>query len=233
MEPEALLAPYDVGPTVPERVALPWSAGSVTIERPLDTDRLLDRVVADPEQNLPYWAELWPSGVALADAIARDAPAWQGQRVLEVGCGLGVTAAAALRAGALLTVTDYAEEALAFCRANVRRNGLPDPAAVRLNWRDPAAEALSSLGDPYPTVLAADVLYEKRDIAPLLGFLRRVVAPCGLLWLAEPGREVAAAWLEAARADGWTAESEAHPGPWPDPKDAGVVVGLHRLRRTG
>ena len=25
------------------------------------------RAAGDPEQNLPYWAEIWPSGIALAD----------------------------------------------------------------------------------------------------------------------------------------------------------------------
>ena len=42
------------------------------ISRPVDYDRLIDDAAADPEQNLPYWAELWPSGVALAAKIACD-----------------------------------------------------------------------------------------------------------------------------------------------------------------
>ena len=37
---------------------------------------------------MPYWAELWPSGVFLAAAVGeRDL---RGTRVLELGCGLGV-----------------------------------------------------------------------------------------------------------------------------------------------
>ncbi len=233
MNPASRLDSLDLGRTVTETVVLPWTAATVTMTRPADTDRLLDRAAADPEQNLPYWAELWPSGIALADAITRDAPDWRGVRVLDVGCGLGTTAAAALRAGADLTVSDYAEEALALCRANARLNGLPSPIAQLLNWRSLDPGILAALGAPFPVVLAADVLYEKRDVEPLLAFLARVVAPDGLLWLAEPGRSVAMAWLDAARRRGWEAESDEHAGPWPDPKDAGVVVGLHRLRRPG
>jgi 2-polyprenyl-3-methyl-5-hydroxy-6-metoxy-1,4-benzoquinol methylase len=130
-----------------------------------------------------------------------------------------------------LIVTDYSVEALALCRANARLNGVDDPMAHRLNWRDPDPRTMAALDGPFPVVLAADVLYERRDLEPLLTFSRRMVAPGGLLWLAEPGRSVAMAWLDGARRHGWEIESEEHPGPWPDPKDAGVVVGLHRLRR--
>ena len=84
----------------------------------------------------------------------------------------------------------------------------------------------------FPVVLAADVLYERRDVAPLLALVERIVAPDGLLWLAEPGRAVAGAFVETARAQGWAGSSDTHPGPWPDPKDAGVVVTVHQLRRS-
>ena len=53
-----------------DRVNLPGTTESVMISRPVDYDRLIDDAAADPEQNLPYWAELWPSGVALAATIA-------------------------------------------------------------------------------------------------------------------------------------------------------------------
>ena len=51
------------------------------ISRPVDYDRLIDDAAADPEQNLPYWAELWPSGVALAAKIARDPAIVRDRRV--------------------------------------------------------------------------------------------------------------------------------------------------------
>src|SRR5213596_2620878 len=37
---------------------------------------------------VPYWARPWPSGLALAGALADDPPP-AGARVLELGCGLG------------------------------------------------------------------------------------------------------------------------------------------------
>jgi len=215
-----------------ERIELPWSECAYRILRPPDMDHLLDRAAADPEQNLPYWAEIWPSGIALADAIARSPERVRGQRVLELGSGLGVTAVAALDAEADLTVADYSAEALLLCRYNTLRNAGREPEAIRLNWRRLGDELFARVGGGFPVVLAADLLYEARDVEPLLALVDRIVAADGLLWLAEPGRPVAQRFLDAARDAGWRGPTETHAGPWPDPKDDGVVVGIHELRRA-
>lgn len=205
----------------------------MTISRPVDYDRLIDDAAADPEQNLPYWAELWPSGVALAAKIARDPQIVHGRRVLELGCGLGVTAIAALRAGADLLVSDYSPEALVLCSLNALDQADAQPRTLRVNWRDPSPVLHAAAGDGFSVVLAADVLYERRDVEPLLGLVERVVARGGELWLAEPGRPPAAQFLELILARGWIAESEQCCGPWPDPEDnrKGIVVTIHRLSR--
>ena len=221
-----------VGPLVTEAIDLPWSGRRLSITRPTNMDDLLDRIANDPEQNLPYWAELWPSDIALADAILREPALLRGVRTLELGCGAGSTAAAAILAGANLTVTDYAGDALTLCRYNALVNAGAEPAvAIQLNWRGLDLDFLSGVGPGYGVVLAADALYETRDIAPLLTMVTRVVAPGGMLWLAEPGRAVAARFIEAAVNAGWQDRSSRHAGPWPDPADDGVVVGLHRLHR--
>lgn len=221
-----------LGPLTDLRLVLPRVKQVYDLVMPSNLDVLLDRAETDPEQHLPYWAEVWPSGIALADAIGTRPELVRGQRVLELGSGLGVTAIAALRAGASLTVADYAPESLLLCRANALRNAGREPATVSVNWRRPSPDLFPLAADGYSVVLAADVLYEGRDVEPLLPLVARLVAPGGLLWLAEPGRRPAARFLEAATAAGWRDEAERHDGPWPDPQDVGVVVGVHRLRRV-
>lgn len=221
-----------VGPLLEDQIALPCSGRGLVILRPEDTGALLDRVVDDPEQNLPYWAEIWPSGLALADGIVAAPEIVRGERTLELGAGIGVTAIAALAAGANLLAIDYAPEALTLCRLNALRNTGHEPRTRQLNWRQPDVAFEGLIGDGFPVVLAADVLYERRDVEPLLALVARLVAPGGTLWLAHPRRDSASRFLETLQASGWDGSRDAYTGPWPDEKDASVTVDVHRLRRT-
>lgn len=222
------------GPLRVDRVAFPGTDIAYEIQRPSDIDCLLDAAAGDPEQNLPYWAELWPSGIALAAAISLDRDIVHGKSVLEIGCGLGVTAIAALRAGADLLVTDYSSEAISLCLLNSLSQSGREPRTLQVNWRNPSTAFASEVGSGFPVVLAADVLYEARDIEPLLALVDDIVAANGVFYLAEPGRRPAAQFLESMRDRGWRFSTRRFAGPWPDPDDnrKGVVVGVHRLTKA-
>lgn len=221
------------GAMATERVSIPGTGISVEVTRPADIDILLDLSEMDPEQNLPYWAEIWPSGVALAAAISRQPDRVAGQRVLELGCGLGITAALAIAAGAHLTATDYAAESLTLTRITTLRHSGQEPESLhQLNWRSDSVSQLVTAGR-FPVVLAADVLYERRDVEPLIDAMDVLLDEDGLLWLADPQREPADMLLDRLVAMGWHVESTRWPGPWPDPNDAGVVVRTHLITRPG
>src|SRR5690606_27891621 len=115
----------------------------------------------------PYWAEIWPSGIALGAEIAAAPELVAGKPVLELGSGVGITAAIALAAGAVLTTTDYAPESLAMTRLTCRLHTGTEPDTRQVNWRAPDAHLLQDDGAPWPVILAADVLYEERDIEPV------------------------------------------------------------------
>lgn len=212
-------------------VPIPGSDELVLVTRPSDTDALLDLSTDDPEQNLPYWSELWPSGIALAAEIAARPTIVQRGTVLELGSGVGITAAVALKAGANLLATDYSDTSLLLTRLTSLRYAGDEPRTLQLNWREPSDTLLADAPEGYDVVLAADVLYERRDIAPLLALFDRIVAPNGVLWLAEPGRPPASIFLETASREGWTFTTTTWRGPWPDPKDVDVVARVHEMRR--
>jgi predicted nicotinamide N-methyase len=87
---------------------------------------------------------------------------------------------------------------------NARENGL-DVATARVEWA--AADELVARG-PFDLVLAADVLYEDDSVELLLSLLPRLGRE---VWLADPGRPRAAAFLEGARSD-WTVTSSVRDG---------------------
>ena len=215
------------------RVELPAVDQALMISMPADFDSLLDLAQDDPEQNLPYWAELWPSGIALAAFILRHPRSLRGVQAIELGCGLGVTAIAAVRRGLDLLATDYALEALELCALNCSSNGGAVPALRQLNWRRPDLDVQSFSTGGAPLLLAADALYEERDIEPLLHLVQENLSADGELWLAEPGRRPAARFVERLAALGWRSTKTTFDGPWPDPEDnrKGVVVTVHRLAR--
>src|SRR6185437_7548187 len=137
------------------------------------------------EEFLPYWAELWPSGVALAQHVAaRDL---RGRRVVELGAGLGLPSLAAALRGADVLATDWAEDAVALLAANAARNGVTLRAEVA-RWDEP--ERFEAGWD---LVLAADVLYEQRNADQLCALLPRLAAR--EILLAEPGRPFAKEFL--------------------------------------
>src|SRR5215218_2351594 len=101
---------------------VPLQGGELTVLRPRDTEALIDEEAFEREELMPYWAELWPSGVALARAVA--SMALGGRRVLELGCGgLALPSIVAAQAGARVVATDWAPDALELARSNAERNG--------------------------------------------------------------------------------------------------------------
>jgi predicted nicotinamide N-methyase len=191
---------------------------TVRMLRPRDADAVLDDVLAeaDPgDDRLPFWAELWPSGAALARALGGRPLA--GRRLLELGCGLGLVSVTAALAGARVLAADQAPEAAAFAAANAARNGVGVRTAV-CAFGEPGpllAEA------PWDLVVASDVLYEPRNIPELLWLLPRLV-DTGEIWLADPGRPMRDRFLAGVDATCWA--REALPG-------APATVTIYRLRR--
>ena len=146
----------------------------------------------DEEEFLPYWAELWPSGLALARHVATRELG--GHRVLELGCGLGLPALAAALREADVLATDWAEDAIELLRRNAERNGVFLRLA-RVRWSEPEPLLRAA---PWDLVLGADLLYEARNAEQLAELLPQLG---GEVLLAEPGRPYAKEFLERFRAD--------------------------------
>jgi len=155
----------------------------LSLLRPVTPDALLDEEAFARDEFLPYWAELWPAAIALAAAL----PDVAGLRVVELGCGLGLPSLVAAARGADVTASDWAEDAVDLLRENAAGNRLALRAEVR-DWREPWPER-------FDVVLAADVLYERRNVEPLLERLREL-APVAYIGLA--GRPYEAEFLGKA-----------------------------------
>ncbi|HYD53626.1 MAG TPA: methyltransferase domain-containing protein [Gemmatimonadaceae bacterium] len=195
-----------------ERTEVDLGRFAITIAHPANSEELIDEEEFDQDERLPYWADLWPSARVLARHVAEMHA--DGRTLLELGCGSGLVAAAAARAGFAVTATDYYEDSLLFTRANVwaaasaaRREAL----RTRLvDWR----QFPQDLGQ-FDLVVASDVLYE-HAYGPLVArAIARSLAPTGAAWLADPGRIAAEAFVQEAQRLGLEAFT-AERVPWTD-----------------
>jgi predicted nicotinamide N-methyase len=189
---------------------------------PVSADDLIDEDDFDRDERLPYWAELWPSALALARHLTeRDLV---GTRAIELGCGVGLATVLALARGARVLATDHYEAALDFTAHNARTNLDLEPEVGILDWRETDMGGIGT----FDMVFAADVLYERKNAAALADLVPELLVQGGEAIIADPRRDEASIFLEAMEGLGFedmTKEATVEQGT------RTVKVLLHRLRR--
>lgn len=183
---------YDL---IEREIVLPGAALRVSAVRSVEA--LMD--AHTDTDSIPFWAELWPSSIALASFILRGRLPL-GASCLELGCGVGLAGIAARIAGAEVTQTDSQPEALRFARLNAARNGAEGIRQEILDWRN------FRLGCRFDFVLGADVLYERHLHEHLSAAMLAAVKPDGKVLLADPYRGPGWEFLAQREADGWSVD---------------------------
>ncbi|WFB34485.1 methyltransferase [Kiritimatiellota bacterium B12222] len=189
-----------------------------------DIDPLLNALMEkDPDhpdvqdERMPYWAELWPSSLLMAETIALRHSHLPSGPWLELGCGPGLPGILAAQFGRKGVCSDYMQEALWLAELNAHQNGCADHIRFkRLDWREP------DLSEHFRWILAGDVAYENRNFSPLLKTFDQLLSPDGEIWLGEPGRSVARPFFQAIEAEGWQREVIGQQ----------AELSLHRIWRT-
>ena len=189
---------------------------------PAAADALIDEEEFAYDERLPYWAELWPSSVALARHVS-EGEHLGGRRAVELGCGVGLPSIIALARGADILATDHYEAALDFTRYNALVNLGRELRAQILDWHTPHTQNLGY----FHLVFVADVLYERRSVAALTALIPTLLAPGGEVLLADPGRKNAPIFLEGMRDMGFSLSTEECLVPL---DDRTVTTFVHRLR---
>lgn len=124
---------------------------------------------------------VWASGELLA-RLMYDFEI-EGQRILEVGCGIAVASLVLNHRLADITATDYHPEVETFLFENTRLNGLRTIPFVRTGWND----AMADLGQ-FDIVIGSDLLYERGHAAELASFIDQHAKRHCKVMIIDPGR---------------------------------------------
>lgn len=201
------------------------------IAYPGNADQLLDHPSTErafnADEYMPYWAELWPAsqmlGSALVDRQAELKNRFKpGATALEIGCGVGLSGVVALSLGYRVIFSDYDETAVDFAARNAISNGFNHFETLPLDWRTPPAFQV-------PLLLAADVIYEERNVAPLIAFIQAVLMPNGLCFISDPDRSTRGGFRYALKRASLKFEKQKATAPGPNGR---VVEGtVYRIWR--
>ena len=162
---------------------------------PANADDLISEDDYVKDERLPYWADLWPSAQILAAEVRTMRLA--GQRVLELGCGLGLVAASAVMAGADVTATDYYDDAVLFATLNVAEATGTTITARMVDWT-----AMPPDLGRFDVVLTSDVLYEPRYAVLVADAIAATLVRGGEAIVADPGRIACEDFLHECRGRG-------------------------------
>lgn len=124
----------------------------------------------------------------------------------------------------MVLATDHYEAALDFTVHNARANLNQEPGTALLDWRAPDLRGMGA----FDLVLAADVLYERKNAAALADLVPKLLAPGGEAVIADPRRDEAPVFLDAMEGRGFESVIEKKTV---EQATRRIEVLLHRMRR--
>lgn len=147
------------------------------------------------------FGHIWPSGRVLAEAMSVFEV--QGKRILEIGCGLGLSSLVLQRRRADIVASDHHPLTESFLAHNAILNGLPP-----LSYRDlPWADADETLGR-FDLIIGSDVLYERGHADLLAEVVRRHARRECEVVIADIGRGNANALSRALALQGFSVDEQ-------------------------
>ncbi len=152
-----------------------------TIEPFIDPD--------DPLRDFPMWSKIWEASLLLASKMAAR-PVRQGERLIELGAGLGVAGLVAAAFGHQITISEYDPNALAFLEANRLENRCTNARIHRLDWNRMDLDA------KFDVILGSELIYRESDFRAMQTLFQKLLAPGGEVLLTGEMRQTNEAFLD-------------------------------------
>ncbi|KAJ3314426.1 hypothetical protein HDV04_000388 [Boothiomyces sp. JEL0838] len=126
------------------------------------------------------WKRLWSCSFILSKILLK-LPAFN--RTVELGAGLGIPSLfASKHTKSEYIITDVNDECIELLTENIKRNGLSNTAAIKLDWtKETTIKA--------DLVIASEILYSYRMVKPLVQVIKKILNENGVAIVIDPGRQ--------------------------------------------
>lgn len=137
---------------------------------------------------------------------------FNGERVLELGCGIGLASLVLQQRGVDIVASDVHPMTEPFLAYNAALNALPALHYRQLRWDVP----LPSLGY-FDVIIASDVLYESTHAELVSGVIQRHARDSAQVWITDPGRGNNGRFNRLMQSQGYLADPLRFPANDDDP----------------
>lgn len=145
--------------------------------------------------EFPFWIRLWDAAMILSYVLGAQTDT-KGQRLLELGAGLGAPGLAAAAAGFDVTLSDYEDIIMDFQKVSAAASGLTNVKFSHLDWLNPPEI------EPFDVLAGAEILFRDEFFEPLLNIFKTCLKPDGMIYLAHDSkRQSLGKFLKIAQAD--------------------------------
>jgi predicted nicotinamide N-methyase len=164
-----------------------------------DPDGHGERLGISPAQ-WSLFGQVWPAGLLLAQAM-HHIDLKGDERILELGCGIGLASLVLQRRGADVIASDIHPLAEPFLAYNSALNALPSVHYRQLRWDQP----LPTLGQ-FDVIVASDVLYEQGHAGLISEVIARHARDTAQVVVTDPGRGNSTRFTRFMQAQGYELE---------------------------
>jgi predicted nicotinamide N-methyase len=132
-----------------------------------------------------------------------------GEKILEIGCGLALASIVGHRRGADVTASDRHPLTALFLAENLRLNGLLPMKYLHGDWDAPCDDPAGVVAPgSFDLIVGSDLLYERDASGALAGFVGRHAKASCEVWIVDPDRGNRPAFNRRMDAEGFTRHEE-------------------------
>ena len=145
---------------------------------------------SEPHAPFPYWTQVWPAALAMAEFLSAEPTYVMNKRVVELAAGLGLPSMLAAQWARSVICSDYLPEAVAVMKQSVAKNALTNVSCRLLDWNHLPADLTAEV------LLLSDINYDPSQFDILYSVLRNFMKRGTRILLSTPQRLMAKPFLE-------------------------------------